>query len=100
MTIPPGTITDLLGIVLKQNYFQFANNMFHQIQGTAMGTKMAPSYANIIMAELEEKNLPNKPTIMEKIHRRHPMHLARPTIRAEPIYDIPQPIPPHYQVYP
>ena len=50
-------MTDLLGIVLKQNYFQFVDNMFHQIQGIAMGTKMAPSYANIFMAELEEKLL-------------------------------------------
>ena len=61
MTIPPGTMTDLLGIVLKQNYFQFADSIFHQIQGTAMGTKMAPSYANIYMAELEEKLLNNYP---------------------------------------
>ena len=35
--------------------------MYHQIQGTAMGTKMAPSYANIFMAELEEKLLANYP---------------------------------------
>ena len=61
MTIPPGTMTDLLGIVLKQNYFQFADKMYHQIQGTAMGTKMAPSYANIFMAELEEELLANYP---------------------------------------
>ena len=35
--------------------------MYHQVQGTAMGTKMAPSYANIFMAELEEKLLSNYP---------------------------------------
>ena len=61
MTIPPNTMEDLLNIVLKQNYFQFADKMFHQIQGTAMGTKMAPSYANIFMAELEERLLANYP---------------------------------------
>ncbi len=54
-------MTDLLGIVLKQNYFQFADKMYHQVQGTAMGTKMAPSYANIFMAELEEELLDNYP---------------------------------------
>ena len=53
MTLPPNTMTKL---VLEQNYFQFADRMYHQIQGTAMGTKMAPSYANIFMAELEEIN--------------------------------------------
>ena len=61
MTIPPGNMKDLLDIVIKQNYFQFADKMYHQVQGTAMGTKMAPSYANIFMAELEEQLLANYP---------------------------------------
>ena len=61
MTIPPNTMTDLLKIVLEQNYFQIADKMYHQVQGTAMGTKMAPSYANLFMAELEEKLLANYP---------------------------------------
>ena len=61
MTIPPNTMTDLLKIVLEQNYFQIADKMYHHVQGTAMGTKMAPSYANLFMAELEEKLLANYP---------------------------------------
>jgi len=61
MTLPPNTMKDLLGIVLEQNHFQFADKMYHRIQGTAMGTKMAPSYANIFMAELEEKLLNKYP---------------------------------------
>ena len=60
--IPPGTMSDLLNIVLTRNYFQFADKMFHQVQGTAMGTKMAPAYANIFMASLEEKLLRDHPT--------------------------------------
>ena len=55
--IPPQTMQDLLGIVLKHNYFQFSDCMYHQVQGTAMGTRMAPAYANIFMANLEEKLL-------------------------------------------
>lgn len=62
MNIPPNTIVDLLKIVLGHNYFQFADTMYHQVQGTAMGTKMAPSYANIFMAELEEYLLDNYST--------------------------------------
>ena len=58
MTIPQCTMKDLLNIVLQQNYFQFADKIYHQIQGTAMGTKM---YANIFMAELEEKLLADYP---------------------------------------
>ena len=39
MSIPPETMTDLLKIVLEQNYyFQFADRMYYQVQGTAMGT--------------------------------------------------------------
>ena len=53
---------DLLNIVLTQNFFQFADEMYHQVQGTAMGTKMAPAYAKLFMAELEEKLLENYPT--------------------------------------
>ena len=69
MTIPPNTMTDLLKIVLEQNYFQFADKMYHQVQGTAMGTKMAPSYANLFMAELEEillANYPIKPILWKR----------------------------------
>ena len=60
--IPPHTMHDLLKIVLTKNYFQFDDTMYHQVQGTAMGTKMAPAYANLFMAELEEKLLENSPT--------------------------------------
>ena len=60
--IPPGAMSDLLSIVLTQNYFQFNDSMYHQVQGTAMGTKMAPSYANLFMAELEERLLRNSTT--------------------------------------
>ena len=36
-----------------------------QIQGTAMGTKMAPAYANLLMGKLEEKlNELGKPHIV------------------------------------
>ena len=65
--IPTGTMKDLLNIVVTQNYFQFSHEILHQIQGTAMGTKMAPAYANIYMAELENKfrQLPNTTTYGE-----------------------------------
>lgn len=67
--IPPETMSDLLNIVLSHNYFQFADGMYHQIQGTAMGTKMAPAYANLFMAELEERLLEDytvKPIMWER----------------------------------
>ena len=38
-------ITDGLLLVLKNNYFQFNNTMWHQLIGTAMGTNVAVIYA-------------------------------------------------------
>ena len=44
-------------MVLINNNFTFDGNHYLQINGTAMGTKMAPSYANIFMGDLEERLL-------------------------------------------
>ena len=55
----------LLEIVLKNNTFEFDNKFYKQIQGTAMGTKLAPAYANIFMGRLEHRILSHaslKPT--------------------------------------
>ncbi|MCG8624020.1 MAG: hypothetical protein MJE68_18770, partial [Proteobacteria bacterium] len=47
-------IQKLLPHILKMNYFEFNNKTFLQTSGTAMGTRCAPNYAIIFMAELEE----------------------------------------------
>ena len=49
----------LAKIVLKENYFELGDEIFHQLLGTAIGTKFAPYYANIFMAELERKLFEN-----------------------------------------
>ena len=36
-------------MILKSNAFRFGNEYYRQITGTAMGTRMAPSYANLFM---------------------------------------------------
>ena len=59
------TLLDLLEIILKKNNFQFNGTNYLQISGTAMGTKVAPSYANLFMSKLEKEMLetyPLKPT--------------------------------------
>lgn len=55
-------MSDLLHTVLAHNYFQFHDSIYHQVQGTAMGTVTAPSYANLFMAELEERLLDESTT--------------------------------------
>ena len=54
-------LISLLEIVLKNNTFEFDNKSYKQIQGTAMGTKLAPAYANIFMGELEQAILSHAP---------------------------------------
>jgi hypothetical protein len=54
---PTECLVEMLPLVLKKKHFSFDGNHYLQINGTAMGTKMAPSYANIFMGDLEERLL-------------------------------------------
>lgn len=48
-------ILEAAEIVLTNNTFTFNGKHFKQIKGTAMGTKMAPTYATLTLGYLEEK---------------------------------------------
>ena len=48
-TIPTGTLSDLICMILTMNNFSFNDNHYLQIHGTAMSTKMAPSFANLFL---------------------------------------------------
>jgi hypothetical protein len=54
-------VIDLLEWVLTNNYFTFDDITYHQLQGTAMGTNIAPTYAQIVMSYLERAPLHNNP---------------------------------------
>ena len=59
-------ICRLANLVLTKNYFKFNKRIYRQIQGTAIGTRMAPSYANIFMKYVEMQLIdtsPKKPTL-------------------------------------
>jgi hypothetical protein len=45
---PTECSVEMLTLVLKNNNFTFDGNHYLQINGRAMGTKMAPSYAKIL----------------------------------------------------
>ena len=49
------TITDSAEVVSKNNIFTFGKKTLKQKRGTAIGTKFAPPYSILFMAELEEK---------------------------------------------
>ena len=48
-------ILEGLKIVLENNNFSFNEMFFNQIKGTAMGTKVAPTYATLVLGYLEEQ---------------------------------------------
>ena len=49
------SICHLLNMVLTMNNFRFDIEHYLQVSGTAMGTRVAPTYANIFMADFEDK---------------------------------------------
>ena len=51
------SLVKLADIVLKNNFFEHDSKIFHQKQGTAIGTKFAPSYAILFMGDFEEQAL-------------------------------------------
>ena len=51
------TILKFSELVLNSNQFKFLGQHYLQTSGTAMGTKMAPAYANLVMGVLEKQML-------------------------------------------
>ena len=49
---PTADLCQLIQLVLSKNSLVFNNRNYLQIHGTAMGTRMAPSYANLFMGKL------------------------------------------------
>ena len=56
-TVPASFLMLLLQCVLQCNIFTFDERYFLQEWGTSIGTRVAPTYANIFMGYLEEKIL-------------------------------------------
>ena len=61
-TIPTGTLCNLIRMILTMNNFSFNDNHYLQIHGTAMRTKMVPSYANLFLFFF------SKPTLWKMPH--------------------------------
>ena len=51
----------LMDFILSHKKFVFNGQNFLQVHGTAMGTRMAPSFAIIFMADLEGRLLSSSP---------------------------------------
>ena len=61
LLLPTETLCDLLRIILTMNNFTFNQHHYLQIHGTAMGTKMAPSFARLFLGIFETNALSNAP---------------------------------------
>ena len=60
--IPPFPILlDLIRMILTMTNLTFNDKHYLQIHGTAMGTRMAPSYANLLLAKFETDALLRAP---------------------------------------
>ena len=57
--LPAENICDLIRMILTMNNFSFNNEHYLQKHGTAMGTRMAPSYANLFMGKFEQHAIDN-----------------------------------------
>ena len=60
-SVPTEYYIKLLKLVLESNIFEFNREFYIQLLGTAMGTRVAPTYANIFMAKLEKFMLESCP---------------------------------------
>ncbi|XP_076466231.1 uncharacterized protein LOC143297695 [Babylonia areolata] len=58
---PTAAVLELADHVLKNNVFTVEGQLYRQSLGTAMGTPMAPSAANLFMGRLEERTLQDSP---------------------------------------
>ena len=66
-SIPTSFLMTLIKLVLESNAFEFNKKFYLQLFGTAMGTRMAPTYANIFMGHHEANLLENCPTHLKKL---------------------------------
>ena len=56
-TIPTSFLMDLLKATINGNIFEFDDQLWRQVIGTAMGTRIAPTYACLYMSYFETEKI-------------------------------------------
>lgn len=54
---PVEFLVSLLDLILSHNYFMFQDALYLQLAGTAMGSNVAPSFANLFMKQYDRQRL-------------------------------------------
>ena len=67
--IPTRFLREMLGLILNENSFQFSRENYLKTHGTAMGTKMTVSFANIFMAKIETTLIQQSETKLKEWRR-------------------------------
>ena len=52
--VPTRFLSEMLSLILLENWFQFNEKDYLQTHGTTTGTKMAVAFANIFMDKIEK----------------------------------------------
>ncbi len=55
--VSTGSLVNLSKVVLENNVFEFDGQLYRQKFGTAIGTKFAPAYATLLLADFERRLL-------------------------------------------
>jgi hypothetical protein len=69
-TVHGNMVEDLLSFVIKHGYCQFSCSFYKQVQGTVMGTPVAPPYSNIYIAAKLEAVVQQQSTYWPAIYKR------------------------------
>lgn len=56
---------------MGSNYFWYQGSFYHQHKGVEMGTKYAPSVANIFLSKWEQEEIFGKPRKESEIYRKY-----------------------------
>ena len=59
--ISTGVLCSIISFILTHNNFVLDDHNYLQTSRTAMGTKMAPCFANLLMASIEQTFIDNSP---------------------------------------
>jgi hypothetical protein len=69
-TVHGNMVEDLLSFVMSHGYCQFGGSYHQQVQGTVMGTTVAPPYSNIYIAAKLEAVVQQQSTYWPAIYKR------------------------------